>query len=85
MLLQIKWTFLSAIGLFELGSLICGTAPNSIALILGRAVAGLGAGGIFSGGVVILAYCCKFILIWSLEGYNLGRALGYLSHAFRIP
>ena len=56
---QIKWTFLSAIGLFELGSLVCGVAPSSIALIIGRAIAGLGAGGIFSGGVVILAYCRK--------------------------
>ena len=43
-------------GLFELGSLVCGAAPSSKALIIGRAVAGLGAGGIFSGGVVIIAY-----------------------------
>jgi len=53
---SIKGTFLVAIGLFELGSLICGIAPNSTALIVGRAIAGLGVGGIFSGGIVILAY-----------------------------
>ena len=30
-----------------------------MALIVGRAFAGLGTGGIFSGAVVIMAYCCK--------------------------
>ncbi|KAF3940067.1 hypothetical protein ABW19_dt0210181 [Dactylella cylindrospora] len=53
---SIKGTFLTAIALFELGSLICAVAPNSTALIVGRAIAGLGVGGIFSGGIVILAY-----------------------------
>lgn len=50
-----KWIFLLAIGLFELGSLICGAAPNSVALIVGRAIAGVGAAGIFSGGILIIA------------------------------
>ena len=53
---QIKGTFLTAIGIFELGSLICGVAPSSKALIIGRAIAGIGVGGIFSGAVVISAY-----------------------------
>jgi MFS family permease len=35
--------------LFEVGSAICGAAPNSIAFIIGRAIAGLGAGGVQSG------------------------------------
>ena len=48
--------FLTAIGIFELGSLICGAAPNSTALILGRAIAGLGSSGIFSGALLILAH-----------------------------
>ena len=38
----IKIVFLNAIAIFELGSLICGVAPNSVALIVGRAIAGLG-------------------------------------------
>jgi MFS family permease len=49
-----KWTFLAAIGLFELGSLICGVAPNSVTLIIGRAVAGMGCAGIFSGALIIV-------------------------------
>ncbi|KAF8863427.1 putative HC-toxin efflux carrier [Acephala macrosclerotiorum] len=53
---SIKYVYLMAIGIFELGSLICGTAPNSIALIIGRAIAGLGSAGIFSGALIIVAY-----------------------------
>jgi MFS family permease len=53
---SIKWVYLIAIGLFELGSLICGVAPTSTALIVGRAIAGVGSAGIFSGALIILAY-----------------------------
>ncbi|KAI9841230.1 MAG: MFS sugar transporter [Thelocarpon superellum] len=52
---SIKWVYLAAIGIFEVGSLICGAAPNSNALIVGRAVAGLGCAGIFSGALIIVA------------------------------
>ncbi|KAL8910440.1 MAG: hypothetical protein Q9171_004278, partial [Xanthocarpia ochracea] len=53
---SIKTVFLSAIAIFELGSLICGVAPNSNTLIIGRAVAGMGCAGIFSGALIIIAY-----------------------------
>lgn len=53
---QIKWVFLSAIAVFELGSLICAVAPSSTALIVGRAIAGIGVGGIFSGALIIIAH-----------------------------
>lgn len=53
---SIKYVYLVAIGIFELGSLICGIAPNSVSLIVGRAVAGLGSAGIFSGALIIVAY-----------------------------
>ncbi|KAF2474665.1 MFS general substrate transporter [Lindgomyces ingoldianus] len=52
---SIKWVYISALAIFELGSLICGIAPNSTALILGRAIAGVGAAGIFSGAILIVA------------------------------
>jgi len=45
-----KWTYMACVALFELGSLLCGVAPNSDALIVGRAIAGLGSAGIFNGG-----------------------------------
>ncbi|KAF2795490.1 MFS general substrate transporter [Melanomma pulvis-pyrius CBS 109.77] len=54
-LFPIKWVFLAALGLFEVGSLICGAAPNAVGLIMGRVVAGIGTGGIFSGATLIIA------------------------------
>ncbi|EXK23832.1 hypothetical protein FOMG_19412 [Fusarium oxysporum f. sp. melonis 26406] len=53
---SVKFTFLSAILLFEIGSAICGAAPNSVAFIFGRAIAGLGSAGIMSGTLVIIVY-----------------------------
>lgn len=58
---SIKWVYLIAIAIFELGSLICGVAPNSIALIIGRAVAGVGSAGIFSGALIIVAYSVPLV------------------------
>lgn len=49
-----KAVYLSAIFLFEVGSLICGVAPNSIAFILGRAIAGAGSAGIYSGSTILI-------------------------------
>jgi MFS family permease len=43
-----KPVYLAFIALFELGSLLCAVAPSMPALIFGRAVAGMGAGGIFN-------------------------------------
>lgn len=53
--LSVKRTFLLAIGIFELGSLLCGIARNSVTLIVGRAIAGLGGAGIFSGCLIVIA------------------------------
>ena len=36
----LKASFLTAIAIFELGSLLCGVAQNSVTLIVGRAIAG---------------------------------------------
>ena len=51
-----KWTYLSSLIVFEVGSAICGAAPNSNALIIGRAIAGLGNAGLFQGAVIIIVY-----------------------------
>jgi len=53
---SVKYTYLTAIFIFEVGSLVCALAPNSNAFIVGRAVAGIGTAGLFSGSVVILSY-----------------------------
>lgn len=52
----IRTTFLVAIIVFEVGTLICGVAPTSTALIVGRAIAGFGGGGVFSGVYIIVAH-----------------------------
>ncbi|KAJ6512619.1 putative MFS toxin efflux pump [Mycena sanguinolenta] len=54
--LPIKWVYITAISIFELGSLICGVAPTSAALIVGRAIAGVGCAGIFSGALIIISH-----------------------------
>ena len=51
-----KIVYLSCVLFFEIGSAICGAAPNSTAFIIGRAVAGAGTSGIFSGAIVIILY-----------------------------
>ncbi|RAO65963.1 uncharacterized protein BHQ10_001975 [Talaromyces amestolkiae] len=51
---NLKWTFLISMFIFELGSLLCGVAPNSKTLIVGRAVAGLGGAGLSVGGTNIV-------------------------------
>ncbi|TPX33651.1 hypothetical protein SmJEL517_g03590 [Synchytrium microbalum] len=42
-----KTAFLIAVSIFELGSAMCGAAPSLTFLIVSRAIAGLGGGGIF--------------------------------------
>ncbi|KAI1134675.1 putative efflux pump antibiotic resistance protein [Hypoxylon sp. FL0543] len=49
-----KPLFLVGCILFEVGSAICGAAPNSVAFIFGRAIAGLGSSGMFTGMMVIM-------------------------------
>jgi len=51
-----KPIFLSGIVLFEIGSAVCGSAPSSNAFIVGRAIAGVGASGLFSGLMVMMMY-----------------------------
>ncbi|KAK5653082.1 hypothetical protein OQA88_9369 [Cercophora sp. LCS_1] len=53
---SIKIVFLAAVGIFELGSLVCALAPTSTALIIGRAVAGLGGSGLMPGALIIIAH-----------------------------
>lgn len=50
-----KWVFLMALLIFEIGSLICGVAPTSTALIVGRSIAGLGSAGMFTGATTAVA------------------------------
>jgi MFS family permease len=50
-LYSVKIALISSILIFEAGSAICGAAPSSVSFIVGRAIAGVGAAGIFAGTV----------------------------------
>ncbi|KAF2790529.1 MFS general substrate transporter [Melanomma pulvis-pyrius CBS 109.77] len=56
---NLKNGYLIAITIFELGSLICGLATSSIMLIVGRAISGVGSGGIYAGSFIIIAFSTK--------------------------
>ena len=66
--------FIVAISLFELGSVICRAAQSSTTLI-GRVIADIGEGGIFSGGLVITAYsrmCSRVLSYCSAHTHESG-------------
>lgn len=53
-LFPIKPVFLSGILMFETGSAVCGAANSSLLFIIGRAIAGFGSSGIFTGAILIM-------------------------------
>ncbi|KAF8304792.1 MFS general substrate transporter [Clavulina sp. PMI_390] len=55
-----KHVLLFAITIFEVGSFICGIAPNMITLIIGRAVAGLGGSGILNACIMVITEITTF-------------------------
>lgn len=50
-----KWTYILCVTLFEVGSAICGAAPTMDALIVGRAICGVGGSGMYVGVMTLLA------------------------------
>ncbi|KAI4091047.1 MAG: hypothetical protein L6R37_007798 [Teloschistes peruensis] len=54
-----KSIYLAFIVIFEVGSVVCASAPNSHAFITGREIAGLGAAGLLQGAFGILTYVCS--------------------------
>jgi len=56
-----KYTYLTFLAIFELGSLLCGVAQSSNMLIVGRAVAGMGASGLMNGGLTGIAACVPMV------------------------
>ena len=76
---SVKATFLTSILLFEAGSALCGAAPNSIAFILGRAIAGLGSGGILSG-VVRFSFSLNTTLRQTFSSSSLLRLFHRFAH-----
>ncbi|KAI4724753.1 MFS general substrate transporter [Aureobasidium sp. EXF-10728] len=53
-LFEIKWMFISSLVLFEVGSALCGAAPDMNALIVGRVIAGMGGAGMYLGALTYI-------------------------------
>lgn len=51
----LKMSYLIALFIFELGSLICAVAKDPTTLVVGRAIAGVGGAGISTGAFTIIA------------------------------
>ncbi|KAK9780242.1 putative MFS transporter [Seiridium cardinale] len=64
----LKWSFLCSVSVFEIGSLVCGVAPSSLALIIGRAVQGLGAAGITGGCYTIASFIVRPARVPAITG-----------------
>ncbi|EXF79114.1 MFS transporter [Colletotrichum fioriniae PJ7] len=80
---NIKWVYCISLIIFEVGSVISAVAPNSMALIIGRAVSGVGAAGLVSGTTTILSYCVPLKKQAKLSPailglYSTGSAIGPL-------
>jgi len=56
MLFDNKVLYIGSVFLFEIGSAVCGAAPNMTALIFGRVICGLGGCGIYVGAMNLLSF-----------------------------
>ncbi|KAH7120682.1 major facilitator superfamily domain-containing protein [Dactylonectria macrodidyma] len=54
-LFDVKALMLSSIAIFEVGSALCGAAPTSDALIIGRVIAGIGGSGMYLGALTYIS------------------------------
>lgn len=81
-----KWLYIAGVMLFEVGSALCGAAPNMSALIVGRVIAGAGGTGIYLGTLNFFsshlvsperrgAYISGISIVWGL-GAVLGPVIG---------
>jgi MFS family permease len=52
---EAKWMYIFCIFVFEVGSAVCGASPTMDALIIGRAICGLGGSGMYVGVMTLLA------------------------------
>lgn len=80
---DLKKTYIASIVIFEIGSLVCAVAPSSAAFIVGRALTGIGGGGVFAGSFVTIAFSVPLVkrpIYASYLGavYGVASVLGYV-------
>ncbi|KAL1988061.1 hypothetical protein VTN96DRAFT_1092 [Rasamsonia emersonii] len=84
-LFDAKWLYIMSSALFNIGSALCGAAPNMDALIIGRVLAGMGGNGMYLGVMTLLSvntsdrersgYLSFVGLVWGI-GTVLGPVVG---------
>lgn len=70
------YVYMGALLLYILGSIVAAAAPNSIALIIGRAIQGWGCSGTLSGSVLIISFTSAPSLRPLLIGIWMGVFMG---------
>ncbi|KAG9605530.1 MFS general substrate transporter, partial [Aureobasidium melanogenum] len=50
-----KWVLIILVSVFEIGSIVCASAPTSNVLIVGRVIQGIGGAGIGSGAIIMIS------------------------------
>ncbi|RFN54547.1 major facilitator superfamily domain, general substrate transporter [Fusarium flagelliforme] len=78
---SIRSLYLANILLFEVGSALCGAAPNMNAMILGRVIAGVGGAGMYAGTLTYVAVCTSMeeraaYMAGSTVVWGIGTVLG---------
>ncbi|KAK9482740.1 efflux pump [Lipomyces starkeyi] len=68
----LKWSFVAFFFVFELGSALCGAAQSSSMFIVGRAIAGLGSSGLFTGSTTTVANVLPLQRRPLIMGINMG-------------
>lgn len=68
----IKWSFIAFFFIFEVGSALCGAAQSSSMFIIGRAVAGLGSSGLFTGALTTVSNVIPLQKQPLYQGINFG-------------
>lgn len=53
---NLKWLYIATVLIFEIGSAICGAAPNMDTMIIGRVIAGVGGSGMYVGSITFLCH-----------------------------
>jgi MFS family permease len=51
-----KWALIGSIVIFEIGSVVCATAPSSKTLIVGRVITGIGGAGVTPGSFLLITF-----------------------------
>ena len=71
-LLSLQWSFVVFFIIFEIRSALCGSAQSSSMFIVGRAIAGLGSSGIFTGSITTVANALPLQRRPAIMGVNMG-------------